>query len=254
VSAYAALSLLDERAQQGQSGIMRNWAQGWMNWSKQNLAIWKQYATDDRYMTTGQGQWSVSKFNKAALTGGVNITCEFGAFRPQTFVGRRALIEQAVRLGFLNIQDPQEVYTALQAMGIPELMPDFKADQEFVSRTIDMIVNGVNVPPPMPWENHPLAISIYRRYMMSETFEALPDITKHSIFMQTQAHFMAMQAVPRQQGPGQNAPGPGGPKGVAAGPGGSNEANPNEPGTAGEQAVMHRDQQQPTHPEMNGQE
>ena len=248
VGSYSAISLLDERQQQGQSGIMRNWAQGWMEWSRQNLSIWRDYATDDRYLTTGAGQWSIQKFNKAALTGGINITCEFGQFRPQTFIGRRALIEQAVRLGFVNIQDPLEAYQALQVMGIPELMPDFKADMEYTSRVIDKLTQGQPVPPPFPWENHPIAISVIARFMKSEQFEDLPDPIKHAIMMQAQLHFAAMQAIPRQQGPGQAGkqppqPGPGGPKGAQGGPG---DVTPEE------RSQLVNDQQGPSHPQMAG--
>lgn len=243
VSAYSALQLLDENSQKGQSGLMRNWAQGWAQWSKQNIAIWRQYATDDRYLTTGQGQWSVQKFNKAAITGGINITVEFGQYRPQTFIGRRALIEQAVRLGFLNIQDPVEVFQALQTMGIPELMPDYKADQEHTARIIDALKQGGTPQPPMPWENHPLAISVFRRFMLSEQFEALPPPIQQRIIAYAALHFTFMQQQPRQQSPGQNAPGPGGPKGAAAGPGGA---------LATDKGQAQRDQQMPTHPEMAG--
>lgn len=245
---YAAIQLLDERQQQAQSGIMRNWANGWAEWSRQNLAIWRQYATDDRYVSTGQGQWSIQKFNKAALTGGVNITVEFGQFRPQTFIGRRALIEQAVRLGFFNVQDPQEAYQALQAMGIPELMPDIKADMEHTSRVIDALVQGGTPPPPQPWENHPLAISVFRKFMLGEAFEALPPPIQQRIVAYAGLHFVFMQqaAMTRQRGPGQVAPGPGGggSKGAAA---------PGQGQSLGtDQGQLNRAQQMPTHPQMAG--
>lgn len=248
VSAYSALQLLDERQQQGQSGIMRNWAQGWMEWSRQNLAIWKQFATDDRYASTGEGMWSIQKFNKSALEGGVNITCEIGSWRPQTMIAKRALFEQLARLGVVNPMDPMQRYQLATVMGASEMMPGFREDMELAARRIDQLAEGAEVPPPAPWENHPLAISQFSRFMKTEKFEALPPPIQQRIQMYASLHFQFMQMQMQQAGgaPGQNTPGPEGRgnKGVGTGAG--------KLGT--EEGQTERDAQAQSHPEMAGKE
>jgi hypothetical protein len=246
VSAYSALQLLDERAQQGQSAIMRNWAQGWLEWSRQNLALWKVAATDDRYLTTGAGQWSIAKFNKSALTGGVNITCEIGSFRPQTMLAKRALFEQLLRLGVINPQDPMQRYDLATVMGASDMLPDFKVDMEFVARRIDALKAGQTPPPPNPWENHQLAITLFARFQKTEQFEALPPPIQQRIVMYAALHFKFLQPPPgaeQKRQPGSVTPGPEGPKqkGVAS-----------DQNLGTEQGQLTRDQQQPSHPEMAG--
>lgn len=247
VTSYSAIQLLDERSQQGQAGIMRNWARGWMEWSRQNLNVWRQYASDDRYMTTGQGQWSIEKFNKAALTGGVNITAELGTFRPQTQIAKRALFEQLVTLAIINPMDQMQKFEMATAMGATEMMPDFKSDMELHSRRIDQLVQGLEPPPPQPWENHPLAISVFRRYMQSEQFEALDLMLQERIKMYAALHFTFMQIQAPPQQAGQNAPGQAGKgKGKAAEPGGGAAGLPSD------EPVLNKERQMPTHPAMAG--
>jgi len=247
VTAYAAIAMLDERAQQGQAAIMRNWANGWITWSKQNLHIWRQYATDDRYLTTGQGQWSIQKFNKSALTGGINITAEIGTFRPQTMVAKKALFEQLIRLAVLTPGDPIQQFEIATAMGASDLLPDHKADMEHASRRIDQLSQGLTPPPPAPWENNALALSVFRRFMLSEQFEALPPPIQARIVAYAAIYFerLQLQAQMMQRQPGSTAPGPGGPDQKGA----SDDQNL---GTEDGQAT--RESQMESHPEMAGRE
>ena len=251
VTSYSAIQLLDERAQQGQAGIMRNWARGWMEWSRQNLNIWRQHASDDRYAITGQGQWSIEKFNKAALTGGVNITAELGTFRPQTQIAKRALFEQLVNLAIINPMDPMQKFEMATAMGATEMMPDFKSDMELHSRRIDQLVQGQEPPPPQPWENHPLAISIFRRFLQSEQFEALDPVLQDRLKWYAALHFTFMQQQMAPARPGQIAPNQstrgGGSEGKANRGEGAESLPSHEP-------VLNKERQMPSHPAMAGRE
>jgi len=257
VTSYSAISLLDERSQQGQSGIMRNWSRGWMEWSRQNLNIWRQWATDDRYLTTGSGQWSIQKFNKAALTGGVNITAEVGSFKPQTMIAKRALFEQLIRLQIINPMDPMQKYELATALGATDMMPDFKSDMELASRRVDQLVQGGTPPPPQPWENHALAISVFRRFMQSEQFEGLPPMLQERIKWYGALHFQFMQQFAAPTMPGSNAPKPPQPgqPATGAGVGGPNQkgvAETSGPNLGTEQGQVSRERQLPTHPQMAG--
>src|SRR3990167_4986319 len=208
VPSYAAIQLLDERQQQGQSSIMENWALGFMEWSRQHLNIWREYADEQRTASLGFGRWSVQKFDKAALQGGVDLDVELGQNRPSTLTGKRSVVEQAIRLALISPMDPQERYKALEAIGAPDLMPDFKADQEKAARIVDMLAQGQPAPPPLPWDNHPVYVATLKRFMDSEFFEALPDPLKALVFERTMFHYQAMMqaAMMNQMGPGQNAP------------------------------------------------
>lgn len=215
VSAASALMLLDERAQQGQSSLMDNWAVGWMKWGRQMLNIWREHAVEDRTLALGVGRWSLQKFNRADLAGGVDMDVETGIYRPHTGIGRRAAIAQAVQLGFVTPIDPLERYRGLESLGIPELMPDFKADIEHASRRLDLLREGQAPPPPELWENHLVALSVFRRYILSEQFEQDNPLIQERIKAYAGMHFAMM--APPMLGPGQTAPKPSGKEGPSKG-------------------------------------
>jgi len=193
VAAYSAMALLDERSQQGQSDSMENWALGWLEWRRQNLCIWRQCADETRTLSLGVGPWSVQKFNKANMQGAVDMDIETGVYRPTTGIGKRAALDNAVRLALINPMDPMEKYNALQLLNITELSPDYRADYEKTARTLDRLVNGEPTPPPEPWENHMVALSIIRRFTLSEAFEALPPDRQELIKAYAGLHYAFLQ-------------------------------------------------------------
>jgi hypothetical protein len=221
VAAYSAMALLDERSQQGQSNLMENWSLGWLEWSKQNLSIWRQCADETRTLSLGVGPWSVEKFTKADLQGAVDMEIETGVYRPTTGIGRRAALDNAVRLALINPQDPIEKYKALQLLNIEELSPDHRADMEQASRNLDKLVNGQPIPPPEPWENHAVALAIIARYCKSEQFEALDPTLQEMIKAFAGLHYKFLAEAAMTNGnQGQVAPKPsasGGSKGSAKG-------------------------------------
>jgi hypothetical protein len=221
VAAYSAMALLDERSQQGQSNLMENWSLGWLEWNRQNLSIWRQCADEDRTLSLGVGPWSVQKFNKASLIGSVDMDIETGVYRPTTGIGRRAALDNGVRLGLINVMDPMEKQNALALLNMQELTPDYKADQEKTARTLDRLVNGEPAQPPEPWENHMIALSIIRRYCLSEAFEVLDPQKQELIKASAGLHYAFLaQASAVNGNQGQVAPKPsasGGSKGSAKG-------------------------------------
>lgn len=208
VPSYSAIQLLDERQRQGQSSIMENWAMGFMEWARQHLNIWREYADEQRTASLGFGRWSVQKFNRAAMQGGVDLDVDLGETRPTTLTGKRSVVEQAIRLALISPMDPQEKYKALEAIGAPDLMPDMKADQDKAARVVDNFAQGTPPPPPLPWDNHPVFVAVLKRFMDSEYFEQLPDPLKAAVFDRTMFHYQQMMAAAQmaQMGPGQIAP------------------------------------------------
>lgn len=243
-ASYAIAQLLDERAQQSQSGLMENWGGGFIEWSRQCLNIWREFADEERTLSTGEGKWAVKKFNKANLEGGVNLTIDYGQYRPHSNIGKRAAIEQAARLSFLNPFNPEEKYKGLVALGIPELMPDYKLDYMRASRVNDLFMElakggdpSVQAYPPVvyPWENHAVALQVRRRLILSEEFDEFPPAVRNLVIQDAMQHWQFMaQAASTQAGPGTVAPGPaGGSKGTAKG----------DKDMGGEGAMVERDAQ-----------
>ena len=227
-ASYAIAQLLDERAQQSQSGLMENWGGALVEWSTQCLNIWREYADEERTLATGEGKWAIKKFNKADLEGGINLSIDYGQYRPHSNIGKRAAIEQGTRLAYLNPMNPEEKYKGLVALGIPELMPDYKLDYMRAARVNDLFLelakggdpSLVAYPPVVyPFENHAVALQARRRLILSEEFEEFPPEVRQLVLQDAMTHYQFLaQAAMAQPGPGTVAPGPaGGSKGTAKG-------------------------------------
>lgn len=234
VASYAGMQLLDDRARAGQSGILTNYGIGKQDWAKLSLNIWREYAEDERSLSLGEGRWAVQKFTKANLQGGVDVSVDLGMNRPYTQIGRRAVVEQAVRLALVVPAAPAERFRALQILGVPELMADYKRERMDASRENDKLLNGIPLNPPMPWENHPVHLETHKPMLTGERFEALLPEMQQAAIAHANAHFMQMQAQAAPSGPGQMAPGPPGPNdgrgGTAKGDGPIGEAEDMEMG------------------------
>ena len=242
VSAYAALQLLDERARQGQSGLFENWSLGFLEWTRQHLDIWREHATQDRYTNAGIGAWGIQQFSKAQLQGAIDIDVEIGHNRPHTSIGRRAILEQAMSFGAINVQNPMERYQVLELLGVPEMMEDHRIDMEAANKENDAFVElgpqlqqgppqgaglggpegqqgpggppGADpnqappmVPPPAEWDNHGIHITIHRRFYYSDKFQELPDMGKYMVVLHMTQHMQIMQMQMAAQGGGIGGPG-----------------------------------------------
>lgn len=208
-ASYAAMQLLDERQQQGQTAILENWSLGWMDWAKINLYIWREYANGERVLSSEIGPWAMEKFSRASLQGGIIIDVEIGQNRPRTTIGRRAAYEQAARLGLVNIMNPQEKYAGLKLLGIPEIMPDYKLDKENAARENDIFVTGPEPPEaPKPWDNHAVHLEEHRNLILSEKFSLLPPEMQQTAHAHVMIHFQFQTQMSMQSGVGNMAPKP----------------------------------------------
>jgi len=223
VTAYAALQLLDERAQQGQSNIFDNWALGWMEWSRQNINIAREYWTEERMLSLGFGKWATRKFAKAQIQGGVDITVDLGMNRPTTLIAKSARIGQAITQGLVNPLDPQQRFQGLRALGIPELMPDYNKDYIKAGRMLDRILEALDPsqlpPPPQPYDIHPIHLQVLRQFEIDEAFESLEPWKQQAIQLRAAIHFQAMRqdVIGQSMKPGSNAPRMGGDGGGTGG-------------------------------------
>ncbi|HWR20938.1 MAG TPA: hypothetical protein VN444_03650 [Verrucomicrobiae bacterium] len=244
VASYAGMQLLDERARSGQSAILTNWGLGLEHWARIVLNIWREYADDERTLATGEGAWAIQKFSKADLKGGVDVTVDLGMNRPYTQIGRRAVIDQGVRLGVISPYEPAERFRVLQLLGIPEIMEDYKRERMDASRENDLLMQGLPVRPPMPWENHPVHLETHKAILTGERFEAMPPEGQQAAEQHAQMHFMNMQQSQAPAGPGQIAPKPPGPNG---GNGGTAKGD-----DGGEADMVHQDAQMASPDMMTG--
>lgn len=245
VSSYAGMQLLDERARSGQSAILTNWGLYLESFARIALNIWREHAEDERTLALGEGAWAVQKFSKADLKGGVDVTVDLGMNRPYTQIGRRAVVDQGVRLGVISPYEPAERFRVLQLLGIPEIMEDYKRERGDASRENDLLMQGYPVRQPMPWENHPVHLETHKLMLTGERYEAMTPEAQQAATQHAQMHFMNMQQAQAPTGPGQIAPKP-------PGPNGGNEGATEGDATGGEGEMVQQDAQMASPDMMTG--
>lgn len=205
LESYAALQALETKAMQSLSEPKTMWANGWAQWSKQILGIFKEYCVDDRdfSMISENGQWAVQKFSNADMRGALHIIPDLQNLGPSSPVARSARLEQAERMMLFNPQDPQERMKALEIIGLPELMADFKADKQQAAQENDAFhgifaQNAPGSPPPANAlvDNHMVHLGTHRKFALSDKFKQIPPLGK-AAFMghmaQHQAYLMQQQ-------------------------------------------------------------
>jgi len=191
LEAYAALQALEAKAMQALSEPKALWSLGWSEWSYQMLGIFKEYCVDSReYSFRGEnGSWAVEKFKAADLKGGVRIVPELTQLGPSSAVARRAAYEQGVRLGMVNINDPQERYTGWKILGLPEAMPEVDLDIRAAARENDQFVEifvkkAQGNPPPInpQLDNDMVHLSTHRKFAFTDKFKQLDVLGQAEFF------------------------------------------------------------------------
>ena len=139
VSAGISLQMIEDRKNQRFGGMYILWEDGWAEVAKQQLAIFKQFATEPRLLKIqGRGsRWRIEQFMASDLTGRLDIVAEAGSAAPRSSLAQRAQIEQLGAMGAINTRDPEITEKLLALNGMSDLMPSMKADAETAARQIE---------------------------------------------------------------------------------------------------------------------
>ena len=201
VEAYAALALLDERGQQGFSGVMLNWSIAWRKWAIQAVEIFREFATEERvYVAMGEnGKWAIEKFTGADLTGRVEVISETGVLKPRSQVAKRAIIEQLVQLGAINPTDPETAYTIVREVGMPELLQGMNDDVKEAVRENDQLLDeGMMDRPKFGIDNDMVHMFHHKKFILSDAFKELDPNIQMEGYRHYDEHLMAIMEMQQQ--------------------------------------------------------
>lgn len=136
VEAFSALQLLVERGQSRFATTFQSRGNAYKDWFKFALEIEREFGPDERtkaVLGPTKG-WMFEQLKKTQIEGSVSIVVEDGTNAPKTQLGRRAAMEHAQQLGALNLQDPDQQYAALEALGLTEFVPSLDAQVQAALR------------------------------------------------------------------------------------------------------------------------
>lgn len=219
VRAASAIQMLIERGFGRYGSVFDNLEEGYEEWARQSLEIWRQRAIFPRVQAVAQtaGAFQFLEFAGSDL-GEVDIRVEAGSTRPKSQAGQQMLINQMLQWGLLNVNDPEQKMKIAEVLGAANLLPGAEADikvvaeenQKFMgwAQTAVRELSSGGVDPVMALQalgqtfplkgdvildHHPTHMVHHRRFALSEKFRTLPEVLKR-MFVQhmIMAHYVPM--------------------------------------------------------------
>jgi hypothetical protein len=187
VEAFSALQLLVERSQSRFTNAFANRGEAYSNWFRIALELERKYGPVQRThsLMGPNNTWTFQTFQQADLLGDVSIVVEDGTNVPKTALGKRAAMEQANNMGFVNPADTDQKYAFLSEMGLVNLMPGLDSSRKAALRQQDAFENWVTdsletgdtmTPPPLkiqPWDDPLVMINELKKWANGDKMQAV---------------------------------------------------------------------------------
>ena len=125
VSAFSAMSLLDEKSRGRFSSALQARGEAYKDWFRVAIELEREFGPEGRTKAVllPNRKWTFQNFKNADLQGSMVIVVEDGSTVPKTNLGMRAAVEHATQLGMLNMQDPDVQYEGLKLFGLTKMVP-----------------------------------------------------------------------------------------------------------------------------------
>lgn len=129
VEAFSALQLLVERSQSRFTSLFKARGRAYRDWFAIAIELERSYGPQLRTRSVmGQNRtWTFKQFQRQELQGAITVVVEDGSTAPKTSLGKRAALQQAEQMHFLNPDDPDTQYVGLDLLGVPEMAPGLDA-------------------------------------------------------------------------------------------------------------------------------
>lgn len=245
VEAYSALQLLVERSESRFTRAFKARGEAYREWYSIAIELERKYGPTERTwaMLGPNNKWTFNTFQQADLQGDCNIVCEDGTNVPKTALAKRAAMEQARNMGFVQPGDPDQTHAFLSEMGLQNLMPGLDTAKKAALRQQDAFEQWAsqapqimaNQPPPLrvqPWDNPQIMLNELQKWANGDKMQALMDDPQRGPIVQNylnqfygQLAKMIQEAMAQQlpqanhNAPPQHPHAPGGPSPRAGQPG-----------------------------------
>lgn len=206
VEAFSALQLLVERSQSRFTQPLQERGEGFRKFCKIALELERKYGPEERLQSAmgANNRWTFQRFQRADLSGAIDVIIEDGSQAPKTSLGDRAAIEQLKNFGMINAADPEQTYEILKRFGQTKLVPSLnvhvktalreQAEWEQWAATVQqtppqpvmgpagamavdpttgqpMMQPGISAPPPgqrKPWHNDQVHVVEHTKWLNSD--------------------------------------------------------------------------------------
>jgi len=224
VSAFSTMQLLVERSQARFTSAFHARGEMYRTWFNVALELERAFGPQERVISvlSPNHGYTFETFQKASLTGNVNIHIEDGTDMPKTGLGKRAAIEHANQLRLLTPEDPEQKYAILSQLGLSDLVPSLDVHVQAALQMQDAFERWMaspEGPPPLnvkPWYNPQIHWGERIKWLNGDTMrDAMQQFPEVEQVIQLHLEELNMAMMPMLMGvptPGQpNPPAPPGP-------------------------------------------
>lgn len=235
ITAASALALLGERQERAVSPQVQSWEQGHEQIARQQMYIFREYATEERTkaLKDSLSKWSFESFTNADVGGNFTVKVESGSATPKSNAQMRATLEAEMRTpGFLNLMDPGVQRRIHQIMGTTTVIQHMDLDTRDAQQQQDLWLRqytGEEGAEPMVFrpliDNHMIHAAEHVKFAKSDKWREIEKkarmgdtqsaLLMDQFYQDLQAHLEALAPPPEAAPPGVGqSPGPGRPEGT----------------------------------------
>jgi hypothetical protein len=137
-----AMQQWEEHKHKEHAPLFLRFETGWAHYYRTLFFVFRNFAPDSVYykIKGEEARWTVRQIKKADLRGGVDIDIVPGSGQPKTPLQKRAMMEQGVELGIVDIQDPVVRLEYARVYGIRNVMVGFDAQDKAIAMEHEAVV------------------------------------------------------------------------------------------------------------------
>lgn len=184
VTAASALALLGERQQRSVSPQVTAWEMSQEERVRQQMYIFREYGVTERIRPRRDGisKWAFQVWQASDLGGNVNVRVIAGSAMPKSRAQKMATVEAEVKMGAVNLQNPEVLRRLHEIYGTTELVQPYETDvkdaqqeQEMWLRMARVEKNGKMMRFRPIIDNHQIHATEHRTFGMTDGFREVEE-------------------------------------------------------------------------------
>jgi len=201
VEAGVALNLLQEQAYRRFGPLMKRWQAALGRHEQRKLLISRKEWKDYRLVRVlGENQEMEAYHYRGADIGNtvdVVVEVERGILHSESARQQKTIM--AADKGWLgDPRQPQVRAKLLEVLGVEGFETEYRLDAKKAIRLLNRMKEGQPVPPPLPFDVHPIHFQILSDFTKTSEFDALSPPVQMQIIQRAMSHQQAMQAQAQQ--------------------------------------------------------
>jgi len=201
VEAGVALNLLQEQAYRRFGPLMKRWQGSLGRHEQRKLLVARKKWKDYRLVRVlGDNQEMEAYHYRGADIGNtvdVVVEVERGILHSESARQQKTIM--AADKGWLgDPRQPQVRAKLLEVLGVEGFETEYRLDAKKAIRILNRMKDGTPVPPPLPFDIHPIHFQVLADFTKTSEFEALPPPVQMAIVQRAMGHQQAMQQQAQQ--------------------------------------------------------